>query len=366
MSDWNYTEASGLNGRWLELFPREVREKLVSGHEILGKTTCEIRIRSGQPLTMAALDRQIYWQGRQWRSWPAAGLREEGTAPLILPEEMERLWLQITQGSQYRLEREMQNGYLTLPGGHRLGFCGRAVTEEGRIKTMRDIACLNLRLARQIKGGLEPWLPLLLKEGNWCSCLLVGPPLGGKTTLLRELIRLASTGVAGADAGQAEAVAGVNVSLVDERSELAGTYQGQAQFDLGPRTDVLDACPKAEGMLLMIRSMGPQILAVDEIGKPEDLKALETALACGVRVFATIHGSGLEEICRRPGIAGLLKQGFFDRLILLERRKAGFDGTESSNVEAGRTGPAAIKILDGKTQLRLSLGGAVKGGSSGA
>ena len=318
--------------RWLEAFPRDLAEKLAQGHKELAGPTCEVRLRIGQPLTMAGPWRQIYWRRQGWLDYPPAGEPLADAGEVFTDEELERLWLRITGGSQYRLETELRGGYLTLPGGHRLGFCGRAVTEDGRLKTMRDISYLNLRLARQIKGTLTPWLPWLQSGGEWRSCLVIGPPLSGKTTLLRELVRLASTGV---DLGQDGIVSGVNVSLVDERSELAGAWQGQAQFDLGPRTDVLDACPKAEGMLLAIRSMGPQILAVDEIGGAGDLAALETALVCGVKVFATAHGGSLEEISRRPGLKALLGQGLFDRLALLGRQ--------------GPRGKRDIVILDGRT-----------------
>ena len=334
---------------WLAAFPREFQEPLAAGHQILAGATCEIRFRRGQPLTMAAPGRQLYWQKGRWQEAPFWGDWEE-TGEGLTADVLERLWQQLTGGSQYRLETELKNGYLTLAGGHRLGFCGRAVTEGGSIKSMRDISYLNLRLARQIKGSLDFCLPWLLQEGNWCSCLFVSPPLGGKTTLLRELVRLASRGISPQEAAclpqgapgwpfNGQPVAGVNVSLVDERSELAGSWQGKRQFDLGPRTDVLDACPKAEGMLLLIRSMGPQILAADEIGKPEDLAALETALACGIKVFATVHGETPTELRRRPGWNRLLEEGYFDRLILLNRRDTG-TGNE-----------AGLKILDKAQQL---------------
>jgi stage III sporulation protein AA len=130
------------------------------------------------------------------------------------------------------------------------------------------------------------------------------------------MIRLASGGVR----VKGLAIPGCNVSVVDERSELAGSWRGIPQFDLGPRTDVLDGCPKAQGMMLMIRSMSPQILAADEIGRQEDIEALKEAIACGIIVFATVHGRSRKEVEARPGMQALLEDSIFERILFLGGR----------------------------------------------
>ena len=130
----------------------------------------------------------------------------------------------------------------------------------------------------------------------------------------------------------------MNVGLVDERSEIAGMYQGEPQFQIGLRTDVLDACPKAQGMMMLIRSMSPGLIATDEIGKKEDIDALYNALQAGVKVITTVHGSGFEEIKERLNLQSLINWRFFERIIVLSRREG------VGTIE---------KILDGKTLERL-------------
>ncbi|MEL7623800.1 MAG: stage III sporulation protein AA [Clostridiales bacterium] len=293
---------------WTAHFPKELADILSMGHQFLQEKTMEIRFRSGRPIMISDGQRMLAWDGAAWQKELPAG--KQGA---FSEGELRKLFEHLTGGSLYRLEEELQNGYLTLPGGHRLGFCGRAVLEKGKIKTMREISFMNFRLAREVPGCLEPWIELLVRDKRWLSTLIIAPPLGGKTTLLREMIRLASGGTK----VKGITIPGYNVSVVDERSELAGSWRGIPQFDLGPRSDVLDGCPKAQGMMLMIRSMGPQILAVDEIGKKEDIEALKEAIACGITVFATVHGRSREEVEARPGMQALLDNSIFERILLL-------------------------------------------------
>ena len=110
---------------------------------------------------------------------------------------------------------------------------------------------------------------------------------------------------------------GFKIGLVDERSEIAGCYQGIPQNDIGLRTDVLDACPKADGIMMLIRSMSPQIIATDEIGKKEDINAIEEALNAGIRLITTVHGKDVQEISRRPILNQLVSQNIFDRYIIM-------------------------------------------------
>jgi len=284
---------------WCRIFPEYLQNPLMLGHQALKEKTEEVRLRIGRPLMIQGNGERLFWTSAGWQ--PVLDGRNQDKH--LTARDIQQVVLRITQGSIYALEEELKNGYLTIPGGHRLGFCGRAVLAGGRISTIKDIRFLNLRIARQINANVEKLLPWLKKNGRWLSLLIISPPLGGKTTLLRELVRLA---------GQE-----VNVSLVDERSELAGCYLGEPQFDVGLLTDVLDGCPKAQGMMLMIRSMAPQILAVDEIGHSQDIEALHHALACGITVFATIHGLDQRELQRRPGLQELVAAGLFQRIIVL-------------------------------------------------
>ena len=211
--------------------------------------------------------------------------------------------------SLYAYEREISQGFLTIRGGHRIGITGKAVVESGHVKTVRDISSLNIRIAHEIKGCAKSVLPHLLSGEEFLDTLVISPPGAGKTTLLRDLIRELSSGGSWGS--------GKNVSVVDERSEIAACFGGVAQCDLGPRTDVMDGCPKSEGMLMMLRSMAPQVLAVDEITAPEDLRAIQEAAGCGVTLLATAHGGSWEELRLRPLYRELLDQGIFRTFVVL-------------------------------------------------
>lgn len=267
----------------------------------------EIRLRAGQPLMVLSMGRELFLDqaGRVWSS-PGQGYR-------ISKEEVTEALERLSSYSMYAYEEDIRRGFLTVQGGHRIGLSGRCVVEGEKIYGVRDISFLNIRIAHQIKGCAEPLLPYVYRDGKLENTLIVAPPGCGKTTVLRDLIRLVSDGNA--------LGAGQSVSVVDERSELGGCSGGVPQNDLGARTDVLDGCPKAEGMLLMLRSMAPSVLAVDELAGEEDKRALLTAFGCGVKILATAHGEQLTDIRRREDIGALWADGYFNRCLILEKRK---------------------------------------------
>ncbi|GEN32832.1 stage III sporulation protein AA [Aneurinibacillus danicus] len=237
--------------------------------------------------------------------------RSEG-ALMFTKEEGAQLLSRLSHHSLYMMEEEMRRGYITIQGGHRVGISGKVVLEDGRVKLIRDVASFNIRVAREQKGAADKVLPLLTERGQLLSTLIISPPQCGKTTLLRDLARQISEGT--------KEVAARKVSIVDERSEIAGCVGGIPQKDVGPRTDVLDACPKAEGMMMMIRSMSPDVLITDEIGRSEDGYALEEATHAGIAVIASVHGRDLKDIMRRPTLSRILQAGVFQRYLVLSRR----------------------------------------------
>lgn len=226
-------------------------------------------------------------------------------------EQVWEILAYLTNYSLYAYEDEIRRGFLSLPGGHRVGIAGRTVLEHGKIKAITDVSSLNIRFAHEVKGCADRLLPYLREDRLLLHTLLVSAPGHGKTTLLRDCIRQISDG----DSTHP----GLTVGVVDERSEIAGNFRGVPGNDLGIRTDILDGCPKAEGMMMLIRSMAPQVVAVDEIGSQEDLTALLSAMNCGCAVLATVHGSSMEELRSRPVLGDMIGTGLFERYVFLER-----------------------------------------------
>lgn len=288
---------------WSRMFARSVRDVL-EGLSLEFEQLQEIRMRVDAPLFL--------WYGnREYGVTKGGQLGQAGREGLrrISERELRETVECMGNYSLYAFEDEIRQGFLTVRGGHRVGLAGKAVMENGNLKTLKYISALNVRFAHQIKGCGEKVLPFLFEGERLCHSLLISPPRGGKTTLLRDLVRLLSDGTG--------TVPGRNVGVVDERGEIGACYQGIPQNDLGARTDVLDCCPKALGMMMLIRSMAPQVVAVDEIGSREDLEAVEYAAGCGCAVLATAHGGSLEEILGKPRLGALVRGGLFGRLVLL-------------------------------------------------
>ncbi|MDR6998692.1 stage III sporulation protein AA [Neobacillus niacini] len=240
-------------------------------------------------------------------------------APLFLSyriqqEDAFHLMNKISHFSIYTLEEELKRGYITVSGGHRIGLAGKVILEDGRVKAIRDISSFNIRIAREKVGIAEPFISSIYKD-TWMNTMVIGAPQTGKTTLLRDFARIISTGV------HSKGILANKVGIVDERSEIAGCVNGVPQLTFGHRVDVLDACPKAEGMMMMIRSMSPDVLIVDEIGRREDAEAIQEAVHAGIKLMMTTHGTNLHEIKNRPSLKGILEQKIFCRFIVLSRDK---------------------------------------------
>jgi stage III sporulation protein AA len=226
-------------------------------------------------------------------------------------EDSINLLNELSHYSIYTLEEELKKGYITVRGGHRVGLSGRVITEDGRVKAIRDVTSFNIRIAKEKVGIAERYVPYLFQE-KWMNTLIIGPPQTGKTTLLRDFARVISSGF--------QHIESRKVGIVDERSEIAGCVKGVPQHQLGERIDVLDACPKAEGMMMMIRSMSPDVLIVDEIGTKEDAEAVMEAVHAGVQLFVTVHGYRVSELLKRPTLKMLIESNVFDRFIELSRK----------------------------------------------
>ncbi len=295
-------------GQIVRFFSGPVREILARSRLDFRKVY-EIRLRTGKPLMVWSENGEVLLdgKGRQVFDWRGA---YRVTASDLLET------LEVLSGySLYAYEEELRQGFLTVPGGHRAGVAGRTILEGQKVEGMQDISCINLRLAHENKGCADPVLPWVFGK-EVAHTLIISPPRCGKTTLLRDLIRQISDGT--------PQNPGRTVGVVDERSEIAGCCQGVAQNDVGIRTDVLDGCPKAEGMMMLIRSMAPQVVAVDELGGCEEIHAIESVVHCGCKLLATVHGNSLADLKRKPLFCRLLDEKIFERyLVLGYREKAG-------------------------------------------
>lgn len=261
----------------------------------------------------------------------------------ITAEVLEEILNRLLDYSYYAYEEELSRGYITIEGGHRVGICGRVTLENGQVHLIKDVSSLNIRRSREITGASEKILGAVLSPakapaesvpnaGISAGCgddrspapsdlfgvcpsaadygrmvvrntLIISPPKCGKTTMLRDLARNLSN-------------AGFRIGICDERSEIAGCYDGKISYDLGPRTDVLDGCPKADGILMLIRAMSPDVVMTDEIGKPEDAAAIRSALSAGVKIITTIHGSSFEDAAK-SAVGSLITDHVFETLIFL-------------------------------------------------
>lgn len=288
----------------------EIKKELHLVSDRLKNLTEEIRLRANRPLMLLGDGEEYFIQAGQ-------GVTRDISKAMIVSKEAVQKTLQlIANYSLYAVEEELRQGYITLPGGHRVGIVGRAVLDGKGIKTLKDFSGLNLRISREKQGVANSVLPYLISGERDCySTLIVSPPQCGKTTLLRDLIRNLSNGVPALN------FKGMKVGVVDERSEIGGAFQGEPQRDLGLRTDLLDGCPKAQGMMMLIRAMSPALVATDEIGKKEDSYAIHEALLAGIKVMTTVHGQSLQDIQERPIIGELVQGKVFDRLIFLSNRQ---------------------------------------------
>ena len=224
---------------------------------------------------------------------------ERRLAGLVRQEELSEILQRATQQSAYACTQSLRQGFVTLPGGHRIGVCGSAVVKNGELAGYQALSSLCIRFARDVRMDSARLLPNLTD-----SCLILGAPGAGKTTLLRACIRALS------ESGQ-------RVSVCDDRGEISAMTQGKAQFDLGPQTDILTGLSKDEGMLLLLRAMNPMWIAADEITARRDLAAMETISYCGVRLLATAHAKDERELRLRPLYRELLTLGMFRRMFVL-------------------------------------------------
>ena len=280
---WDLNGAAGV-------LPFELRQALDRLDRRWAERTEELRLRRGYPMMVGVGDREL----------------ETDSLP-ITEAHLLTVLENASQASVHTVLGQIREGFVTLRGGHRIGLCGTVVCREGENVTMRNLSSLSVRVARQVKGFGHTVLPALMEDGCFQSTLILSPPGVGKTTLLRDLVRELSD-------------KGTRIAVTDERGEIAALWRGEAQLDVGRHTDVLDGCSKDEGMIMMLRGMNPQVIAVDEITRQRDVKAVSEVFGCGVSLLATAHGRRIEDLKGRRIYRTLMDLGMFRRVVIMERQ----------------------------------------------
>lgn len=292
-----------------------VNEMPVKGRELMSilpsavkRYTCnvnpdeatEMRLIVGKPFTIRYPDGDYYLTPKSVLSRCPAG------AVIINQSMMDEMLEKITKSSLYSVKEEIRNGYITIEGGHRVGIAGTAVTENGNVEFIKNISAMNIRIANELKDISNEVIGAVVHDGRPLNTLVVSPPCAGKTTLLRDIARKLS-------------YKGFAVAIADERCELAAMYRGKSPFDLGITTAVMDNCPKDKAMLMLLRSMSPDVIVTDEIGTQSDAEAIRSIMNSGVSVIASIHGRDTAQLEKREHIRELLPM--FDTVITLSKRK---------------------------------------------
>lgn len=287
---------SKIDSEILNYFPNYIKEKFKNVSEKDWESAKEIRIRNGKPIIISQFNKEIIIEH------------------IASSEDILRVVENFSENSLYKVQNEINEGFITIKGGHRIGISGTSVIENEKIKNIKYISSLNIRIAREVIGCSNNLLDSLCdeKKENIDNTIIISPPGCGKTTILRDLIRNLSNGY--------KNLIPKVIGVVDERNEISATYLGQAQNDLGIRTDVMSSCQKTIGMRLMIRSMGIDLIATDEIGTNEDIDSIGQAIVSGVNLLVTSHGNSIEDIPE-----ALKKRNVFKNVVLLSKNeKPGF------------------------------------------
>lgn len=283
----------------IHIFPVAMREPL---QRISWEGLEEIRVRLGWPIELI-YDNRSKWLGNYDSIIDRHGLDE--------------MLNYITGYSAYAMEEELKQGYITLLGGHRIGVTGHATYDssgkygEGKVTNIVDIGGLNIRIAHERKGCAKDIVLLIRSGQSIYNTIFFAAPGVGKTTYLRDAVRILSTGDA--------VFPGIKCCVVDERSEIAACRMGKPQNDLGIRADVLDACPKEMGMRMVLRTMSPQIIVVDELGKEAEFQMLEQMRYSGVKVLGTMHAGSLQELFHNQMVKECISNGTIERFVELVR-----------------------------------------------
>ena len=272
----------------LEYFPNKIVQAILNSiNEKEIETLEEIRIRVSKPIILKVANKEIIVEY------------------IVTTQDILEIVEKITENSMYSYQQQICSGYITLKGGHRVGISGNVVMEENKVINVNYIYSLNFRIARQIIGVAEKVINEVLKNDEVSNTLIISKPGAGKTTILRDLIRIISKTK--------------TVGVVDERGEIAAMYKNEPQNDLGIKVDILSNISKSLGIKMLVRSMAPDVIVADEIGTKEDIEAIKYAVTSGVKGIFTAHANNIEDIKKSPILKELLNLNLIEKIIILDK-----------------------------------------------
>lgn len=267
----------------IKILPIRIKNKIIELTHLENIT--EIRLRVGTNIIIYCKD------------------LEKQIEVVVQKEDLLDILKNISSNSIYSLQKDLNKGYITIKGGHRIGVAGEVVVIDGKIKNIKEISSMNIRIAYELLGVASNIMPVIFKDNKIKNTLIVSPPCMGKTTLLRDIIRCLSNN-------------GKNVCVIDERGEIAAMYNGISKLNLGPRTDVISFVDKSYGMQMAVRSLSPNVVCTDEIGDVKDFDAIEYLCRCGVSYITTMHGDKIEDVYFSK-MNKLIKANYLDNVIIL-------------------------------------------------
>lgn len=290
----------------LSIIKGELKNKLYALDEDIKQQTAEIRLRTGKPVVLFGS------YGSVFLSFGQGVTKEREKSFICYSQDMNEIFSRLCSFSVHSHLQSIVNGFITIQGGHRVGICGTAVTDStGAVSSVRDISSLNIRIAREKKDSAQVIYNTLF-HSELQSIIIAGAPMSGKTTVLRDLVRMIS------DSENSK-----KVCVIDERQEIAAMNAGFCQRDIGLNTDVFDLYPKDKAVISAIKTMSPHIIAMDELCSDSEVEAVGLAVNSGVKFIVTVHAADYTEILSRPLIKKLLRTYSFEKVVLLEKDKPG-------------------------------------------
>lgn len=280
-------------------FPKRIKDALKKIPDELKFSAEEIRLRAGRPLAVTICGTQFFILKNGTSIMPA------GDMIITQNSEVEETFVNLCNNSVYSHIDEICEGFIKLEGGHRAGICGTVISKDNKITSVRDISSINLRIAKEIGFCSENFFKNF--DGGILVC---GAPGSGKTTLIREMVRMLSSGKLGKC---------YKVSVIDSRGEIGCSHKGVPTADLGSSADIFTSCPKGKGIEMALRTMYPDVIVFDELGSMDEVRAIEESMNSGVKIITSAHIGKTADLYKREQTRSLLKSGAIDKIIFCKK-----------------------------------------------